>query len=388
MRVAPLTVAALRARPGIKWHRYADDVLPAWIAEMDYAVPDPIAESLRVLTHESAYGYEDPSLSPALAAAFSSYMQRRYQWSPDPELVVPVVDLVQALFSCVGAFADPGQGVILQTPIYPPFQNAVVEMGRRIVEAPLEDDGTRYVPDMDALERAITRDVPLLLLCNPHNPTGRVFESHELQAIASLAVARDLIVVADEVHADLTYPGHRHVPFASLGPDVARRTVTLTSASKAYNIPGLRCGVLHFGSPELRDRFRRVFPDRLLGVTHQFGKVATVAAWEQCEPWLTAVLPLLQTNRARLLDWTSSHGQGMRCHAPDATFLAWLDCRGLNLGRSPFEFFLEQARVAFSDGAEFGVAGEGFVRLNFGTSPDILNEMLSRMSHALAALEH
>lgn len=387
MRVASLSVAELRARPGIKWHRYADDVLPAWIAEMDYAVPERIAEKLHELTRQAAYGYEDPALAPALAAAFASSMQRRHHWSPDPELVVPVVDLVQALFSSVAAFAGAGQGVILQMPIYPPFQNAVHEMGRLMVEAPLRDDGRRYVLDVDALDIAITRATPLLLLCNPHNPTGRVFERRELQAIASLAIEHDLIVVADEVHADLAYPGHTHVPFASLGPEVARRTVTLTSATKAYNIPGLRCGVLHFGSHELSERFRRVFPDRLLGVTHQFGKVATVVAWEQCEPWLASVLPLLDANRARLLEWVSSEGRGMRCYAPEATFLAWLDCRQLKLDRSPFEFFLEQARVALSDGAEFGPPGQGFVRLNFGTSREILDDILARMSGALAKID-
>lgn len=386
MRVAPLDLAELRARPGVKWHRYPDDVLPAWIADMDYAVPEPIADKLRQLTEQAAYGYEDPSLTPALTDAFARYMQRRYRWLPKTELVFPVVDLVQALFSSVAAWTRPGQGVLLQTPIYPPFQNAVREMGRLVVEAPLHEDGERYVSDVDALDRAVTRDTPLLLLCNPHNPTGRAFERRELQAIASVVVAHDLIVVADEVHADLTYPGHTHVPFASLGPDIASRTVTITSATKAYNIPGLRCGVMHFGSHELRERFRRALPDRLLGINHQFGVAATVVAWEECEPWLDSVIPLLDANRRRILDWVRTDGHGIRLYAPDATFLAWLDCRPLDLPRSPYAFFLEQARVALSDGDEFARPGQGFVRLNFGTTVEILDEILARMSHALAGV--
>jgi cystathionine beta-lyase len=306
-------------------------------------------------------------------------MQRRFGWQPAADEVLPLADLVQALYAAVAAFTERGQGVVLQTPIYPPFLMAVRDTGRRIVEHPLIDDGTRYVMDAASLAGVFNAEAPLLLLCNPHNPTGRVFERFELEAIAKVAVDRQLTVVADEVHADLVYPGRQHVPFASLGPDVAARTVTLTSATKAYNIPGLRCGLMHFGSSALRERFRSVFPDRMLGTVNRFGIDATVVAWNECEAWLDEVMQVLAENRHRLCAGL----RGPKCYAPEATYLAWLDCRELGFGESPQRWFLENARVAMSDGPDF--LGPGFARLNFGTSTDILEEILTRIASASVA---
>jgi cystathionine beta-lyase len=223
----------------------------------------------------------------------------------------------------------------------------------------------------------------VLLLCNPHNPTGRVFGRDELEAVASLVLERDMIVVADEVHADLTYPGHTHIPFASLGPEIAARTITLTSATKAYNIPGLRCGLIHFGSAALHERFQAAVPERMLGRVNRFGIQATITAWQSCQPWLDQVMPLLDDNRQRLGAFVAAELPEIRHYSPQATYLAWLDCRGLQLPASPWQFFLDQARVALSDGAEFGPPGAGCVRLNFGTAPTILDQILDRMASAV-----
>jgi cystathionine beta-lyase len=213
------------------------------------------------------------------------------------------------------------------------------------------------------------------MLCNPHNPTGRVFERSELEAIAEVAVTRQLIVVADEVHADLAYAGHEHVPFASLGPEVARRTITITSATKAYNIPGLRCGLMHFGSSELREKFRSRLPDRALGKVNRFGIEATVVAWRECAGWLESVMTTLRRNRELLAATLSRDLPSVRCYSPEAGYLAWLDCRALDLPGSPFESFLERAR--------FGPSGVGHVRLNFATSESILTDVLARMARSL-----
>jgi cysteine-S-conjugate beta-lyase len=379
-----LSVAELRARPGIKWHQYADDVLGAWIAEMDFAVPEPIRAAMRRLTNGAAFGYEDPTLYPRLAASFARYMQARYAWQASTEYVLPVADLVQALFATVTAFAARGEGVVLQMPIYPPFINSVVETGRRVVEHRLADGPDGYTLEAEGLRQAIDDRTRIILLCNPHNPTGRSFSRQELTAVAAAALEHDLVVVADEVHADLIYPGGEHVPFASLGADIARRTITITSATKAYNIPGLRCGLLHFGSAQLRERFAAVFPDRLLGKVNMFGLEATIAAWDECAPWLGQVLPRLQANRDRLAAFVASELSGVRMYTPEATYLAWLDCRELQLGEVPPQaFFLEKARVALSDGTDFGAAGRGFARLNFGTSAAILEEILQRIAAAV-----
>jgi cystathionine beta-lyase len=222
-------------------------------------------------------------------------------------------------------------------------------------------------------------------LCNPHNPTGRVLERQQLEAIAALAVERDLVVVADEVHADLVYSGHTHIPFASLSPEVAAHTITITSATKAYNIPGLRCGVMHFGSERLRDRFRAAFPDRMLGVVNRFGLEATMVAWRECGGWLDEVLRVLSVNRARITDVLAAELPGVHWYPPQATYLAWLDCRSIEPGlESPRQHFLDRARVALTDGEEFGPGGEGCVRLNFGTSPEILEDILARMAGSLS----
>jgi cysteine-S-conjugate beta-lyase len=376
-----LSVAALRARSGIKWHRYPDDVLPAWIAEMDFDVAEPIQAACRRLVDQRAYGYDDSD--QPLAQAFADYMLQQFGWQPSADHVVPVADLVQAQFAAVTAFTERGQGVVLQTPIYPPFINAVRETGRRVVEHRLVDDGSRYVLDTAALPDLFGDAAPLLLLCNPHNPTGRVFERHELQAIAAVAVERQLVVVADEVHADLVYPGHQHIPFASLGPDVAARTVTVTSATKAYNIPGLRCGLMHFGSAELRERFRASFPDRLLGKVSRFGVEATIAAWRDGMPWLHQVMAVLGANRDRLARRLAAELPELRHYAPEATYLAWLDCRRLELPTPPQTFLLEHARIGLSDGTDFGPLGEGCARLNFATAPAILDEILDRLVSAI-----
>jgi cystathionine beta-lyase len=379
-----LSADKLRARSGRKWHEYADDVLPAWVAEMDFEVAEPIRLALRRIADEAAYGYEESWLYPTLAEAFAGYMQQRFGWQVGSEHVVPVADLVQALFTSVAAFTAPSQGVVLQTPIYPPFQMAVRETGRRMVENPLIDTGQRFKMDPESLPSVFDANAPMLLLCNPHNPTGRVFERAELEAIASVAVERQLVVVADEVHADLVYSGHRHIPFASLGAEVAARTVTITSATKAYNIPGLRCGVMHFGSSELREQFGRAVPDRMLGVANRLGIEATLVAWRECGGWLNEVMGVLGGNRARMEAVLTDELPGVRWYPPEATYLGWLDCReALPADVVPQRYLLEHARVALSDGTDFGPGGEGRARLNFGTSPQILDEILARLAQSL-----
>ena len=379
MELKTFSIAELRARPGRKWHLYGEDVLAAWIAEMDFLVAEPIQRALEQIVEAASYGYEGGTLSGALAEAFSTRMRERFGWNVGTEHVVPVADLVQALFTCVSAFTERGQGVVLHMPIYPPFQHAVRETGRNIVDHRLRDDGTRFVID------TTTRmpDASLLLLCNPHNPTGRVLERQELEAIAATVVERDMVVVADEVHADMTYAGATHIPFASLGPEVAERTVTITSATKAFNIPGLRCGLMHFGSSALRERFRAAVPDRMLGIVNQFGLKATIAAWQECGPWLDCVMDVLHHNRARLTQFLRSELPLVGYHEPEATYLSWLDCRALNLPMEPQRYFLEHARVALNNGAEFG--GAGHVRLNFATAPEILEEILGRLRDAVSA---
>jgi cystathionine beta-lyase len=381
--VTRFSIPELRAQRGAKWHRYPADVLPAWVADMDFPVAPAIQRALERIVEQRDYGYALREPEDTVAGAFCDRMRERFEWSPDPDLVVEVSDLVQGLFACVVAFSEPGDGVVLQTPIYPPFLFAVDETGRRRVENPLRDAGERYDLDSGDLRDSIDATTRILLVCNPHNPSGRVFTREELEGLGTLAVERDLVIVCDEIHADLLHTRRPHVPMATLDPRIAERVVTLTSATKSFNIPALRCGVLHFGSRALLDRFLAAVPLRLLGHPGHTGVDATVAAWRGGQPWLDQVLQVLRANRDHVGRWVEQQ-PGVRWYPPEATYLAWLDMRALRLEPTPQTWLLEEARVALNPGESFGAPGAGFVRLNFGTSGEILERLLERLSEALS----
>lgn len=379
-----LTLEQLRAREGVKWRRYPPDVLPAFVADMDFAVAPAVQEVIEHLVRRNDYGYGAMEDTERVANAFARRMRARYGWELDPALTLCPIDVVQGIVAVLVALTERGDGVVAQTPVYPPFLKAVENTGRRLVENPLVDDGERFVVDLDGLRSAVDAGTRMILLCNPHNPTGRVLTREELEGIASVALERDLVIVSDEIHSELIYPPARHVPIASLGPAVAARTVTLTSATKAFNIAGLRCSVAAFGGVGLHDRFVAAIPDHLLGRPNRFGIEATIAAWARGDDWLERVLGYLDRNRRHVAETLCA--AGFRHHPPEGTYLAWLDCTPLDLpGRSPFEFFLERAKVGLSDGAEFGAPGAGSVRLNFATSAEVLEQVLDRMTSALEA---
>jgi cystathionine beta-lyase len=272
--------------------------------------------------------------------------------------------------------------VVLQTPIYPPFLAAVQRSGRRVVESSLVRGAHRWEIDFEHLRAAIDPETRLLLLCNPHNPTGRVFEREELLALGELAVEHDIIVVADEIHAELTYPPNRHLPFATLAPELAERTITLTSATKSFNLAGLPCAFAVFGSDRLQQPYREL-PPHALGHPGILDDAATYAAWTEGQPWLDEVIAYLLENRDFMMDFFARRIPDLRVLPPEGTYMAWLDCRELGLPADPFNFFLEHARVALTGGKEFGAPGKGFVRINFATSRAILLEILERMAAAV-----
>ncbi|MEN8181628.1 MAG: MalY/PatB family protein [Myxococcota bacterium] len=378
-----LALEALRARTGEKWRRYPEDVLPLWVADMDFPVAEPIRRRLRSAIESSDLGYPLHPLPTGLQELFAERMERLYGWRLSPRRVELLADVVQGIHVALQVFSEPGQGVVIQTPIYPPFLQGVRETGRVLVENPLAQGAERYEIDFDALRAAISPSTRILLLCNPHNPTGRVFTREELEGLAEIVLEHRLVIVSDEIHEELTHPGHAHVPIATLAPEVEAQTLTLTAASKSFNIAGLRCAVGVFGSAELRKRFLEV-PRHLRGGLNGLGLEATRAAWTHSDPWLEAVRTKLDANRALLARWAAERLPGIGFQPPEATYLAWLDCRSLGLEPGPYEFFLEQARVALSDGRSFGGPGEGFVRLNFATTEAVLHEAVERMATALS----
>lgn len=376
-----LTSDQLRARTGGKWRNYPSDVIPAFVADMDFAVAPAIQAVMKRFVDTHDYGYGTMTDGADLAEAFAAWMSRRYGWQPDPALTKAIGNLVQALVSTIVAFSEPGDGVIAQTPVYPPFLRGIASTGRRLVENPLVDDGARFVVDLDGLER-VAGQATILLLCNPHNPTGRVFDRAELEGIATIAAAHNLTIVADEIHADLVYPGATHIPMETILA-ATDRTVTLTSATKGFNIAGLHCAVVHFGSAALREKYAGRLPEWLLGGPGRMGIAATIAAWSESDSWLAEVMRYLDRNRRVVAEWAARAELGH--HLPEATYLAWLDCRRLRVpeGETTQKQFLERAKVALSEGSDFGEPGRNFVRLNFATSAEILDEILSRLSGAL-----
>jgi cystathionine beta-lyase len=374
--------ALKRTSRGEKWTVYPDGTLPLWVADMDFPVAEPIRRVLQRAVDTSDLGYPIHPLPTDLTAIFAERARERFAWNVDPRRVEVLTDVMQGVYVGLQQLSGPGDGVIVQTPIYAPFLRAVEETGRRLAENPLALGPGGHELDLDGLRRAAA-DAKVLLLCHPHNPSGRSFRRAELEAIAEVVLAHGLYVVSDEIHGDLVLSGERFVPFASLSREVAERTVTLTSASKAFNIAGLRCAVAVFGGDDVRRRFLAV-PRHLRGGINILGLEATRAAWRHGQPWLDCVLDHLRANRDFVARTVASALPGVVHHPPEATYLAWLDCRALELEPSPFRFFLDRARVALSDGATFGTPGRGFVRLNFATSRRLVAEALERMAKALA----
>jgi cystathionine beta-lyase len=290
---------------------------------------------------------------------------------------------MQGVYIALDAFSAPGADVIVQTPVYPPFLKSVRLSGRQVVENHLVPGAGRYEIDFDDLEAGFAAGARTLLLCHPQNPTGRVFEREELERIADLVCAYDGFVLSDEIHADLTFEGRRHVPLASLNDDIAARTVTLNSASKSFNIPALRCAVAHFGSADVQRRFVEHVPRRVRGGLGHLGLAATVAAWRSGDAWLEEIIAVLDENRTHLAALLAERLPELSPFVPEGTYMTWVDCAPLRLDGSPAEHFRERGKVALTDGRSFGSGYRSFTRINFATSPAILHEVVERMAHAL-----
>jgi cystathionine beta-lyase len=317
-----------------------------------------------------------------LCRSAARWIAERHGWETDPTTYIALGDVVQGINIAVHTFTDPGDGVIVQGPIYPPFLNTIDTQVRRLVDNRLIDPTGAAELNLDELrQQAADPRTRLMLLCNPHNPSGRVLRRDELEAIAEIALANDLVVLSDEIWMDVIFPGHKHIPFASLGPEIAARTVTMTSATKTFNLGGMRCAVAIFGSPELQQRFDSL-PPRVRSAPNSLGIRATIAAWNEGGPWFDSVLRQLDTNRQMVDAFVHERMPGVRHRTPEGTFLAWLDFADLHLGQKASEFLLEHARVGLNDGDMFG-GGDSCARLNFATTPAILGEILERMAAAL-----
>ena len=372
----------LRAKSGAKWHQHPDR-LNAWVADMDFRPAAVILDALRDRIDRADLGYADwgyPRPQSPACGAFAERAAARYLWRIDPAEVRDFCDVVQAVQVTLHLATAPGDGVVLHTPSYPPLWKSLRDMGRRQVDVPARVDAAGVHFDYDELERRLAAEpAKVLLLCHPHNPTGHRFAIDELVRLVAIAERFDLLIISDEIHADLTYDS-THVPIASIA-GAADRTVSVHSASKAFNLAGMRHAVAHIGPERLRAALLDL-PDHLLGAINLMAAEATVAAWQHGDAWLDAVLVHLDRSRVLFAELVTEQLPLVNHRLPAATYLAWLDCRAMGLGDEPVRAF-RRAGVELSDGNDFGPLGAGHVRVNLATSRSILERIVAQMATAV-----
>lgn len=376
-----LSLAELRARPGAKWKYFPADVIPCWIAEMDFPLAEPVKRAIHDQVDTNDLGYLLPTGLPGLREAVAGRLQSRYDYAVDTEDVALLGTTGAGLNLSVRAFSQPGDEVMLLTPLYPPFRMAVESSGRVPVEVELSNGPDGYTIDFEAMERAVTSRTAMLMICNPHNPVGRVFTREELTGLADFAARHDLTLVSDDLHSDLLYDG-THVPLASLDHEMRDRTVTLYGPTKAFNIPGLKISFAVSSNHDLLERMNAA-GGGLATPPNVLAQAATLGAYLEGDAWLEQVLAYLRANRDHLLERVRSSMPRVQVHKPEATYLAWLDLRAFDLGDEPATTLAERARVGLNDGATFGAGGKGFMRFNFATNRTILDEALSRLEQVL-----
>lgn len=367
----------------IKWQRYGNEVIPLWVADMDYVSPEPIVKALRERVDHRVFGYGGPS--EELISVIQERLKRLYRWDVPTEHIILVPGVVTGLNLAFQLFADPGDGVLVQPPVYSHFITDPIVRGRGRIDSALMKKEDTYEIDFDAFEKAITARTRIYVLCNPHNPVGRVFRRDELERLASICMRHNILICADEIHCDLLYPGYRHIPIATLGNEVADRTITFMSPSKTFNVPGLSCSFAVITNTLLREAWTKGSAG-LVPRVNIMGLTAALAGFKDGKEWLDQCLAYLKGNRDFLVEYVREKLPSISVTRMEGTYLAWLDCRQSGIPGNPFHFFLNESKVALNNGAECGKGGEGFVRLNFASSRKTLVESLERMAGALRRL--
>ena len=364
----------------IKWNIYPPDVLPMWVADMDFLSPPAVIETLQNRVVHGVFGYAFPP--DDLDEIVIHWVSAHYGLEITAEEILYIPGVVAGINLVARAFLEKGDGILFQPPIYPPFFEVGENAGFENHPVNLQRNTEGYYEiDFDALERGLKPNTKMFLLCNPHNPTGRVFNRTELEQIADFCFRHDLLLCSDEIHCDLVYPPATHIPIMSLNEEIAQRTVMLFAPSKTFNIAGLGFSVMIIKNRDMMDRMKRAFAG-ILPHPDLLAVQAARAAYLHSETWLHDLLEYLEENRDYLINFIQAEMPKIGGVKPEGTFLAWLDCRKTNFAHDPYTFFLENAKVGLNNGSEFGGAGNGFVRLNFACPRSTLKEGLERMLHA------
>ena len=373
-----------RGSDSVKWNKYANDVLPLWVADMDFPSPPQIIQVLQERISHPFFGYG--SGDDELLEIICDWVKQRHHWEIKPEWLLLVPGVITGMnWAIQSVLLGDGRKISYQTPIYPPFLEFAKNAGAEAVEIPLIDTGLGYRVDFNLFEQQLPES-GVFALCNPHNPTGRVFTEAELEHIAAICLSKNVLICSDEIHCDLVFSGQRHIPIASLSPELAECTITLMAPSKTFNIPGLKFSFAIVPNDELRARMEKK-RQGLVGHPNVLAFHAAKAAYLYGADWLDEVLVYLEYNRDYLSDYLARNLPHVKCNLPEGTYLAWLDCRGLKLGKDPYHFFLEQAKVALNNGSDFGKDGVGFVRLNFATPRCLLSQALGKISDSIKILD-
>jgi len=367
-----LSLEQLQRRRSIKWRHHPADVLPAWVAELDVPLADPVRDVLLQAVQDGDTGYADPE---DLAKAFGGFAARRWGWAVDPERCWPVPDVIAGIEQALIALTSPGDGVVICPPVYTPFFSVLPHSGRTAVLVPLTASGALDLPGID---RALAGGARAVLLSSPHNPTGRVWTAAELDALDEVVRPHGAVVLSDEIHAPLTLPGTVFTPYLGAGE---RSAVAVVSASKAFNLAGLKAALVVAGDEQVQARLDAL-PAPVAFRPGHLGVLAGTAAYEEGDAWLAALVAHLDRNRALLADLLREHLPQITWEPPQASYLAWLDCR--RIGPAPAQLFLDSGRVALAEGTDYGEQGAGFARLNIGTTGPLVQEAVRRMSAAVS----
>lgn len=378
-----ITIDQLRAGGSYKWSTYPE-AIGAFVAEMDFGMAPAIRRALVDSIERGVTGYPPPGIAQDLGEACSRWQREQYGWDVPVEWIRPIGDVLLALRAVIDHFTTPGSKIILPTPSYMPFLTIPAMHDREIIEVPLLIEDGRHVFDLDGIDRAFADGGGLLILCNPYNPVGRVFTRDELIAVSEVVERHGGRVFSDEIHAPLVFAPHRHVPYASVSDVAAHHTVTATSASKAWNLPGLKTAQVILSNAADAETWKTPVVTRNEFTASNQGMIANTAAYASGGGWLTDTLGYIDGNRRLLGELLAEHLPGVGYTAPEGSYIAWLDARALGIDGSPADFFREEAGVALTDGLACGKAGDGFLRFILATPRPIIEQAVRQMAAALA----
>ena len=363
-----------------------NDVLPMWIADMEFRSPKPVIEAIKKAAEHGIYGYT--SRPDSYYQAIIDWMERRHNWKVKKDWLAYSPGVVPALSLIIRAFCQPGDKVVVQPPVYYPFFRVIENNGCHVVNNPLKFSNKKYFMDYDDLERKIDDPrVKLLILCSPHNPVGRVWQKEELIILGEICLKRHIIVVSDEIHADILFKGYKHTPFASISPTFAHNSITCTAPSKTFNLAGLQTSTIIIPNKKYYRIYNNILDSLALDENNVFGLVALEAAYKDGEEWLEQLLSYLNENLKFLMKYFEEKIPKIKVIKPEGTYLVWLDCRQLGLSTKDLNnFILKKARVALDDGYWFGAEGKGFMRINIACPHSFLEEALKRIEKAVNIL--